>query len=310
MEENYKILREKLNSSEFEVFFDEKLLGLAIYYEKKRKKINYIFFTMLALIFIAAIVVMVFVYAEVRFPYIIGIAACTVLFYLYISRETQEINEKLMNTALQFLGNVRQCKNYEKSHYKSYIRAISALPQGDDISCDNCIIIKYKEMEIIIMNIAIYKKNFGSKHSTNLFSGMAIIVKNLNKINSGNVIIKNKQNRFCSKKEIKYLKKINIEGTEELNKNYDIYAESTDTANEIITDELINGLNTLKNEEICKEDIAISYESGSITNIILRKYNNLCLSIFSNLDNINIYKNLLNEVISYIAFIDILKLDE
>jgi len=310
MQENYKILKDKIDSLEFECYYDEKILGLTLHYERLRKFLVYFMWLSIIGIIAAAASVMIFVYGSERFVYIILIVLYGIFLFFFVRNRTEKINSALLNVTLSFLGDFHYADKYTRASIKSYIKSISTLPEYEKCFCSNCFTASYNGLDIKISNISLYKKvitiveNEKIFHEECVFSGMVIIINNAKKSNWGQVIIKNPNYDYCEPKKLQRLIKMKILENEEFSCCYDIYTDIKESAKNIITERLINNLKYMIKADIYEGDIAISFENGDNINAVLCNCNQISLSIFNCLTNISLYKQILHEFCSYLAIID------
>ncbi len=328
----YKQLQEKINSIEFEDFFDRKILGSGINYEKKMKYYRF-FDNIIPIIFILNFLALYFFiggrrrrYYAHSFAEYIGIPPeiCTLaiiiiiiifilcILYFCIISKSDNITNKMFDKLSSFFNDIH-IKTLGSNSFRNMIRNAKCLPSFDNCYTSKELKLSYRGMIVNMCEFSLTKEPaLFEKHEKPVLKGLCIVINCIVDSDKGGVIITTKGNSFFKKNDLDtYYKKMKILEYDELCQNYNIYASDKESMQNTLDEVIIKGLIELQNNKLLKEnDIVISFNYDSKIYIIIKdKVNDILINSEDYLTDISMYKQKLNNLLSYLAIVDELELN-
>lgn len=329
MIQDYKELENKINGSEFNTFCKKILSGNINELEAKRKQyiflINALIFISICLC-IGVIILMIPViqsgYSSIEHTIVIilfGVAIPCLCACLYSREYFEKLYKKdfkkiITKKLFKFVGDFQYIspKKYLQED-RNYAASLSLLPEFGRFHCDDRLKGTYKGLPIDIMDVRLYSMYREKRGYPILFKGVLITLP-FNKEIKNKIFVRNVINvTFDDIKNRIYLE------DPEFNKYFLVSSDDQIEARYILTTALMNRLVELQKTNLVidlslennKLNIAIS-SSLIRNNAVYFGTNNdwFDVKLFQSADDINVYRQILLDLVKMLSIIDSLKLDQ
>lgn len=297
----------KLSRANFYKFFKKNFSKDVNFLEKTRKTyLNYIIAILVIAIAVGVgylKVINMSTYDAIAPIFITTLGIAAILLILIIKSYKYKAKKLVLNKLLAFIGDI---KYIEKNEYavddRIYIDSLNLFDYYNRYSCDDRLKGTYNNLPIDIMEIELKKETGTGKNRRveKIFKGIFIKVP-CNKKFKTKTIIKEDTIKIGDNKN-----RVKLEDPE-FEKIYDVYSSDQVEARYLITTAFMNRMVELRKKN---NKIILSFEQGNVNIALSTNSDWFELSIFKPANDINQYREILEQIMTIFSILDSLKLDQ
>ena len=316
MTDDYRKIRKKIFSSEFNNFFNKKLSLYLGKIEKLRKQYLYsgCILGIIALIPSGFLLFIFFLNTSgdssfienrnlIDFLLFVEVILIGLIFYT-VKTYKNKVKAIILPRLLSFAGDFRIIeKGSPEYDIRNYVSSLGLFSSFNRYSCDDRFEGMYKNIKVSISEIALTKETGSGKNRRNviIFNCLLVKVPSLKKYKGATYIKRNSTTLGFNRK------KVNLEDPE-FEKYYDVYSTDQVEARYLITTAFMNRMVELAKKGI-GENITLSFEHGNVNIAVSSSKDWFEVPILKPANDVNVYRAILVEIITILSIIDSLRLD-